>query len=147
MLHNFKRAFPQPYVQSTHVVGLDLPTMSTGPVFFILSVCALYADSTVLYIVTGLYSTGLIRVNIAGLLTLQTLPTREAFVASQTMYICLGSICLALGGLAGATISRDYSEAEAKAWYMSISGAFELFYACIAALLCWMHHKETLAVP
>lgn len=131
-----------------------VPTMSlipnasrTGPVFLILVVCAIYSTPTVLYIVTGLYSTGLIRVNVAGLLTLQTLPTREAFVAAQTTYISLGSIALALGGLAGSTISMQWTPDSAKAWYLSITGAFELFYACCGALLCWMHHKETLAIP
>ena len=115
--------------------------------YLIITICALYASPDVLYIITGLYSTGLIRVNIAGLLTLQTLPTREAFVGSQTMYISLGSIALAMGGLAGSTISQQWSESAQHAWFLSISGAFELFYACNAALLCWMHHKETLAIP
>lgn len=115
--------------------------------FFIITICALYSNTTALYLVTGLYSTGLIRVNVAGLLTLQTLPTREAFVAAQTMYISLGSLALALGGLAGSSISRDWSTSAAKAWFMSISGGFEVFYMCCGALLCWMHSKETLAIP
>lgn len=85
----------------------------------------MYAGPTVLYIITGLYSTGLIRVNIAGLLTLQTLPTREAFVASQTMYISLGALALALGGLAGNTISIDWSSGGAVAWFLGISGTIQ----------------------
>lgn len=109
--------------------------------------CILYASPTVLFIVAALYSTGFIRINVAGLLTLQTLPTREAFVASQTMYISLGAIALALGGLAGATLSTSISPDAAKAWFLGIAGGFELFYTCMAALLCWFHSKETLAIP
>lgn len=95
---------------------------STGPVLFIVSLSAAYASPNVLYIITGLYSTGLIRVNIAGLLTLQTLPTREAFVAAQTMYISLGAIALALGGLAGAAMSQNLSQSTARACFLGISG-------------------------
>lgn len=96
---------------------------SIGPVFLILGLCAVYSSPAVLYIITGLYSTGLIRVNVGGLLTLQTLPTREAFVASQTLYISLGAIALALGGLSGASISINSSSPNgAIAWFLGISG-------------------------
>lgn len=97
--------------------------MSIGPVFFVLGLCAVYASPTVLYIMAALYSTGFIRINIAGLLTLQTLPTRETFVASQTLYISLGAVALALGGLAGSTISINMSAGAAKAWFLGIAGA------------------------
>lgn len=91
--------------------------------WFILTLCAVWGTPTIIYILTALFSWGLVRINVAGLLTLQTLPTRTAFVASQTLYIFFGSICLALGGMAGSYISQSRETSTANAWFLAISGA------------------------
>jgi hypothetical protein len=131
------------YGVKTMYIVMFLPGLNT----FTTMLCIMFGSTAWVYVAAVVLMAGAVQNSTMGLLVLQTVPTRECFAAMQQVMVLLGSVCMALGGMAGAGIVVSLGLGGGKLWFLVTTGVWELIRVGLASTFISCHRKENLAIP
>lgn len=92
------------------------------------------------YIAASFMCVYVIRISVVGVLTLQTIPSRELLSAVTTLQVVVGSTAVASGAAFGYLLSTPWS------WTATV-GVIEAVRTCLVLLFIWLHRRENIATP